>query len=82
MGTQVLMGAGVGLGDNVSSSQQELSQNLVPTPAITPHIPPSSPMGPFGLGFGMQKQANPAFLCTCWVLPKLEAYGENQCNSF
>ena len=42
--TQVLMGARAGLGDKVSSCQWETPQNLVPTPALAPHLPPSSPM--------------------------------------
>lgn len=41
---QVLMGARTGLGDNASSCQRELPQNLVPTPALAPHLPPSFPI--------------------------------------
>jgi len=31
-------------GDNMSSYQKESFQNLVLTPALTPHLPPSSPV--------------------------------------
>lgn len=41
---QVLMDARASVGDNMSCCQQELPQNLVPTPALAPHRPPSSPI--------------------------------------